>query len=190
MGAMSNLLVAYHSYDGQTTKIADHIAGGLRERGLDVDLEDVAHSPSVDGYDGVVVGDSIRLGRNSRSFVRYLRSQRSQLERVPCALFDVSMTAAGDDEEHHRIADGFVQKFVDRTGVHPGLVAHFAGALRYTRYGWITKRVIRSIASREGNATDTTRDREYTDWDAVDRFVDSIVERMGAARATGRERSR
>ena len=48
---------------------------------------------------------------------------------------------------------------------------------------------MRSTARREGNATDTTRDHEYTDWDAVDRFVDSIVATI-STKVAGREESR
>ena len=47
----------------------------------------------------------------------------------------------------------------------------FAGALVYTRYGWLKKRLMRSIAKRDGSDTDMSRDHEYTDWDAVDEFA-------------------
>jgi len=175
---MNKLLLVSHSYDGQTAKVADHVARGLRARGIDVDLRDVAHAPSVDGYEVVVVGDGIRFGRHSRTLVRYLRAQRSRLEGRPLVVFQVSMTAATDDDEHRKVAAGFTQSLTRRTGVQPTLVVDVAGALRYTQYGFVTKRVMRSIARREGNATDTTRDHEYTDWEAVDRFVDQIVDTM------------
>ena len=186
---MTKLLLAYHSFDGQTTKIAERLADGLRARGVDVDLREVAQAPTPEGYDAVVVGDSIRLGRHSRAVIRWLRAQRSQLERLPLIVFQVSMTAAQDDEEHRKIVDGFSQELVRRSGVEPVRVENVAGALRYSQYGWVTRRVMRSIARREGNATDTTRDHEYTDWDAVDRFVDSIVATI-STKVAGREESR
>jgi menaquinone-dependent protoporphyrinogen oxidase len=34
---------------------------------------------------------------------------------------------------------------------------------------------MRAIARHEGGSTDTTRDHEYTDWDAVTRFADEVV---------------
>ncbi len=52
---------------------------------------------------------------------------------------------------------------------------NFAGALRYSEYGWMMKRVMKSIARREGNDTDTSRDHEYTDWPAVDRFANDVA---------------
>ena len=55
------------------------------------------------------------------------------------------------------------------------MTATFAGALRYSRYGWLKRRLMRSIARREGGDTDTSRDHVYTDWDAVDRFAVDIL---------------
>ncbi len=85
------------------------------------------------------------------------------------------MTSARTDDEHVALADQMFAELVSKTGVRPKLRATFAGAIRYTDYGWVTKRVMRSIARREGNATDTSRDHEYTDWVAVDRFADDVV---------------
>jgi menaquinone-dependent protoporphyrinogen oxidase len=178
---VTNLLLVYHSYDGQTAKVADHLARGLRAHGLDVDLRDVAHAPGADGYDGVVVGDAIRFGRHSRALVRYLRAQAAKLAGRPLVVFQVSMTAATQDDEHRKVAAGFTRSLERRTGVHPALVVDVAGALPYTSYGFVTKRVMRSIARREGNATDTTRDHEYTDWTVVDGLADRIATTMARA---------
>lgn len=172
---MTKILVAFHSHDGQTAKVADRIAERLRSSGLVVDRIDVAHASAPDRYTMVVVGDSIRLGRHSRPLVRYLRRHHEALAHRPVALFQVSMTSAGTDAEHVAEAQRLVEQLVKKADVQPRLVATFAGALRYRSYGWVTRRVMRSIARREGNATDTTRDHEYTDWHAVDRFADEVA---------------
>ena len=39
-----------------------------------------------------------------------------------------------------------------------------AGALPYTRYGWIKRMMMRRIVAKAGGDTDTSRDYEYTDW--------------------------
>jgi menaquinone-dependent protoporphyrinogen oxidase len=172
---MTKILLAYHSHDGQTTKIAGHLALRLRELGLEVDGVEARHAPRPDGYDVVVVGDSIRLGRHSRALTRYLRRHREALEQLPVALFQVSMTSAGHDAEHVAEAERLLARLVDRTGLQPRRRASFAGALRYSEYGWVTQRVMRSIARREGNATDMTRDHEYTDWEEVDAFAAEVA---------------
>jgi menaquinone-dependent protoporphyrinogen oxidase len=168
---MTKILVAYHSGEGQTTKIAEHIGTVLHGLGVDAEVCDAADAPPPGGFDAVVVGDSIHLGRHSRSLTGYLRRHHAALDESPLALFQVSMTSARDDAAHAAEADKHVQKLLERTAVHPELIVTFAGALKYAEYGWVTKRVMRSIARREGNATDMSRDHEYTDWSAVDDFA-------------------
>ena len=172
---MTKLLLVYHSHDGQTTKVAGHLALRLRERGLEVDDVEARHAPPPDGYDAVVVGDSIRLGRHSRALTRYLRRHREALWSVPVAVFQVSMTSARHDTAHDAEAHRLMRRLVEGTGLQPALTMTFAGALRYSEYGWVTKRVMRSIARREGNATDMTQDHEYTDWGAVDAFAAEVA---------------
>jgi menaquinone-dependent protoporphyrinogen oxidase len=180
---MTKILVTYHSGEGQTTRIAERISTVLGERGVEVDVREAANAPRPAGFDAVVVGDSIHVGRHSRSVTRWLRKHNSELADVPMALFQVSMTSARHDEEHDAKAEQYVEQLLARTGAHPDLVVNFAGALRYSEYGWMTKRVMRSIARREGNDTDTSRDHEYTDWSAVDRFANDVAV-LAAARVS------
>ncbi len=169
------ILLTFQTHEGQTQRIADRIARKLVDRGFDVDLVKVAEDPDPKGYQAVVVGAPVRYERHGRPITNYLRRHRAQLAEKPMALFQVSMTSARTDEEHLAKADQLVLRLLKRTGVHVDVVAKFAGALRYSQYGWVTKRVMRSIARREGNDTDTSCDHEYTDWDAVDRFAIEVA---------------
>ena len=53
-----------------------------------------------------------------------------------------------------------------------------AGALLYTRYNFLVRFVMRQITKAEGGDTDTSRDYEYTDWDAVDRFAEAFARQL------------
>lgn len=52
------------------------------------------------------------------------------------------------------------------------MVQSFAGSMAYTQYGlplrWITK----LVSWRRGEPTDTSRDHDMTDWEAVDLFAE------------------
>jgi menaquinone-dependent protoporphyrinogen oxidase len=55
-------------------------------------------------------------------------------------------------------------------------VGLFAGALAYTRYGFLLRWVMRRIArSRGGRDLDTSRDYVYTDLDSVRRFAEEFL---------------
>ena len=171
---MTTILVVFHTSEGQTGRIAAHIAAVLRDLGDEVEEHDVAGAPAPERYDGVIVGDSIHAVHHSRALTRYLTDHVAVLNKVPAALFQVSLTSANPDDEHTANAQRLVQELLERTGFDPDLVGLFAGALVYTQYGWFKRRVMRAISRREGGDTDVTRDHEYTDWQAVEQFARDV----------------
>ena len=167
-------LIAFHTEEGQTEKIADRVADVLRASGMIVALESADAETPVQGYDLVVVGDSIHAVHHSKSLRRFLEDHAAALQAVPTALFQVSLTSANLDDEHTATAHGLVQELLDETGFSPDIVAMFAGALVYTQYGWFKRRVMRAISRREGGDTDMSRDYDYTDWSAVEQFARDV----------------
>lgn len=178
------VLVVYHSVEGQAAKVAQRIVDRLRERGIDVDVQPASTAPSPDGYVGVVVGDSIHAVHHSRKLTRYLQRYSASLNELPTALFQVSMTSANPDAEHTSTAHGLVDELLGKTGFEPDAVGLFAGALAYTKYGWLKRAVMRHISKKEGGETDTSRDWEYTDWDAVDRFAIAFAAQVAATQGS------
>jgi menaquinone-dependent protoporphyrinogen oxidase len=172
------VLVVYHSAEGQAEKIARRIADDLRDRKLDVDVQVAEAAPSPEGYQGVLVGDSIHAVHHSKELTRYLRDHADELRRVPTALFQVSLTSTNPDEEHTAAAFGMADELLSETEFEPDMVGLFAGALAYTKYGWFKRLLMRHISKKEGGQTDTSRDWEYTDWDAVDRFAAAFAGRV------------
>jgi menaquinone-dependent protoporphyrinogen oxidase len=175
-------LIVFHTSEGQTGKIAERVASVLREHGDTVDVYEVEAAPPPDDYDGVVVGDSIHAVKHSRPLVHYLGAHVDALNSMPSALFQVCLTSANPDAEHTATAHELVQQLLDRTGFDPDAIGLFAGALVYTQYGWLKRHVMRAIVKREGGDVDMSRDYEYTDWQAVERFaedVDQMVEQAG-----------
>lgn len=180
------VLVVFHTGEGQTEKIADRIVRELERQDVRVALSDAASAPPPTAYDVVVVGDSIHGGRHSRQLARWVERYEAELAALPVALFQVSLTSAIDDETHAGEANRLVQQFLDATGLDPTMVGLFAGALAYTRYGWLKRAVMKRIVSSEGGDTDTSQDHEYTDWDAVDDFAGDVLALANAGRtATG-----
>ena len=153
----SRILVVYQTSEGQTAKIAERIAETLRERGNDVDVRDVEHAPAPDGYDGVVVGDSIHAVKHSRPMIRYIGENVGALNAKPSALFQVCLTSANPDEQHTASAHDARAGPQERTGFDPDAVGMFAGALVYTQYGWFKRHVMRAIVKHEGGDLDMSQ---------------------------------
>ncbi|QWZ06691.1 hypothetical protein KRR39_14180 [Nocardioides panacis] len=181
---MSRICIPYATSEGQTARIAAHVADVVRAHGHEADVVDVK-GPRLggpDGYDGVVVGSSIHLGHHDKHVRDYVRQHRQTLERVPSAFFSVSLAAHGDEQE----AERYVEAFEQETGWRPATVAMFSGALLYTQYGFLKRRLMKRIAGGKpgGLGTDVSRDYVYTEWDAVTRFTEDFLAGLAAGPAS------
>lgn len=175
---MARALIVYASHYGQTEKIARRIQRTLEGNGHDVQLESVARLPrelDVAGFDAVLVGGPVHAQHYPAALVRFVRERRQELERVHAVFFSVSLAVASRKHDGRAQMAPVIDKFVQQTGWRPARVELVAGALAYTQYSWLIRFVMRRIAKKEGGDTDTSRDYEYTDWNAVDRFASEVL---------------
>lgn len=177
---MPRILLLYATMEGQTRLIAERIARTLREKGHSVEMLPAdAAQPGFDpaAYDAVMVGASIHYGHHPAYLRKLIRRHRDALAARPCAFFSVSLSAGGPNPKP-AAAQRYLDKFMRKTGWQPPLTASFAGALKYSVYGPIKRRVMIVFVGLGGGNTDTSQDYEYTDWDAVDRFAGAYAQRL------------
>ncbi len=171
-----HILVVYQSMDGHTERIAERISEELRSRGTQVTVARAPAAPAPVDVDLVVLGDSIHAGQHSKELIGYVERHLATLNALPTALFQVCLTSAGRSREEMATTGGYVAALTDSTGLEPSLVARFPGALPYTRYGRMKRALMRRIAERGGQPTDTSRDHDFTDWDEVTGFAADLLE--------------
>ncbi|QRV17730.1 menaquinone-dependent protoporphyrinogen IX dehydrogenase (plasmid) [Haloterrigena salifodinae] len=175
---MVSILVLYGTGEGQTAKVAETIAEALEERGHESTVTDVAAesgSVDVDEFDAVLVGASIHVGKQQAAIRTFVTERRDALESRPTGFFQVSLSSATDDEARRAEAAGYVDAFVEETGWQPDRVGLFGGALRYSKYGFLKRLVMKRIAREATGDTDTARDYEYTDWEEVETFANDFA---------------
>lgn len=165
---MPDALVVYASVEGHTERIAQRLAAGLRARGHRVDVAAAGGDIDLSRYDSVIVGASVHYGHHPAWLARALRAAR--LPTPKTAFFSVSLGAK----------ERYATKFLRKARWQPELVAVFPGALQYSKYGPLKRLVVRTFAAIAGHDTDTSRDYEYTDWQAVERFSEAC-ERLFSA---------
>jgi menaquinone-dependent protoporphyrinogen oxidase len=180
---MAKVLIPFGTTEGQTAKIAEVISDVIHDMGHEAEAVDIKSLPRTvpDGYDAVIIGASIHMGKHDKHVVEFVQRNRDTLERLPSAFFSVSLAAHGEAQE----AEGYVDQFEDETGWHPDKVALFGGALLYTHYGFIKRHIMKKIAGdKPGHlGTDTSRDYVYTEWDAVKRFAEHFAARLASTSA-------
>lgn len=184
---MARFLVLYGTTDGHTRKIADALAAQIRREGdaADViDARDAGADVRPQAYEGVVVAASIHVQGYQRAVRRWVRRHAEQLNSRPSAFVSVCLAILEQRPEARQAVADIMDRFLRASGWRPAITKTVAGALPYTRYGWLKKRIMRHIAAKAGTVTDPTRDYEFTDWAEVAAVARDLVDRV-ESRAPG-----
>jgi menaquinone-dependent protoporphyrinogen oxidase len=178
------ILIVHASIDGQAARIAERMAQALRLDGHTVTLRGANAIEvlwEIETHDAAIVGGGVRYGRHSPVLEQMVRDRLHDLAARPCAFFSVCLSAGGPGAKPEA-ARAYREDFLRKTGWHPALSESFAGALVYSRYNPFVRFMMRLIMGATGGETDTSRDYEYTDWEAVDRFARAFSARLPAQR--------
>jgi menaquinone-dependent protoporphyrinogen oxidase len=181
---MASVLIAYSTQEGQTEKIALHVADRLEAAGCTVTawtMRDGADTPPEPaGFDAVVVGCSVHAGQHAPEAVAWLRGHSDTLSSRPGALFSVSLSAAGlSGSGGSGQARAYLDALMEQSGWHPEQSAVFAGAVRNSRYGLLKRMLMRGILARtQAGSIDSGQDYEYTDWSQVNALADALLARL------------
>jgi menaquinone-dependent protoporphyrinogen oxidase len=198
---MERVLVLYATHEGQTQRIAGHMAAAVRAHGLLANVVNAAHVPggfSLDAYSAAIVAASVHCGRHEKEIVRFVKDYVKELERIPTAFLSVSLSEAGAEDDMappekraRSVADAtrMIDEFLAETGWRPSSIKAVAGALLYTKYNFLLRFVMKRISRQAGGATDTSKDHEYTDWAALDKLVDEFVQHVGRRDISGTRQS-
>jgi len=179
------ILVIYGTTEGHTLKVATAMARTLRAEGADVDLVNAAargQDPRPDAYASVIVAASVHAGSYQAPVRRWVKAHAEALRARPTAFVSVCLAVLQRSPKVDEQLALTLRRFYDGTGWEPTESKIVAGALPYTRYGWLKRWLMRRIVAKAKGDTDTSRDYEYTDWDDLAAFTAKFGARVLAGR--------
>lgn len=170
-------LMLFSTRDGQTREIAAYLCSQLNELGTDTAMIDLNRTDDIEWhlYDRVIIGASIRYGHFHPALDRFVKKHAAVLQSMPSAFFSVNLVARKPEKRSPQ-TNSYTRKFLLRSPWQPDSCAVFAGALRYPRYGWFDRFMIRLIMKMTGGETDTRKEVVYTDWEQVAGFAREIAQ--------------
>ena len=181
---MARFLIVYGSTEGHTTAVAARMAEAMRAEGHLVELHDskeLRKNTVTQPFDGIIVGGSVHAGEHQSSLREFAKRNREVLERVPSAFFSVSLANADADEDADAESKAVVEKFIAETGWRPNQIERIAGALVYTQYNVFMRHMMKLIVKSQGRSElDTSRDFDFTDWDAVAQLARDFARNVSA----------
>jgi len=185
--------VFYATREGQAERVANRVACDLRGRHFDVDVinvKDVRGLIDWHAYELAFVVASVHIGHHEKEMIEFVRRSKDQLTARHAPFLSLTLSQAGAElptsslvqrQTAHGDALRMISDFMQDTGWQPSHILPVAGALMYSRYNVLVKWIMRRIARTAGFEGETTRDYEFTNWPAVDRFViDNTADRTAA----------
>jgi menaquinone-dependent protoporphyrinogen oxidase len=161
------VLIAFATKHGSTEQVATEIAGHLCAHGIVTHTCAATDVQTLDGYDGVVVGSAIYMGRLHADARDFLHRYRDALAVRPLAVYAMGpRTLAVEDVAHSR-AQLDVALAKEPT-IHPFAAAVFGGAFDPAQHHFPLNRMPAS---------------DVRDWAAIRAWSDRIADRFTAVEA-------
>ncbi|MEM9300785.1 MAG: flavodoxin domain-containing protein [Pseudomonadota bacterium] len=174
---MRHWLIIYHSAEGQTARIASHIARHIDQGFRDVRVRNINYLKPQDLAElaGIIVGTSMRWGRFPEEIRAFITEHSELLNRVPSALYTVSLSAASPEPRRREVVHEKARRLAIGSGWHPRQWATFAGAINPAEFGPVKRLAVRAVMKTLLGSSEPTAVGELTDWTAVHDFVDRVV---------------
>ena len=178
-----NILIAFGSTEGQTRKIAHHINAALEVKGhAPAMLECGGPKQDMDmqSFDAFIVAGSVHQEAHQPYLVDFVKENLSILKSKPACFISVSLTVSlkGGRKE----AERYVADFVKATNWKPQETHLAAGAIRFLEYDFFKRFTVEHMVLQGKKMPDKSAGNpEYTDWDALDEFVENFLKTTEAA---------
>ena len=178
---MKNILILYATREGQTEKVAAQIATHLKQAGAAVKLinaqdRTATEDINLEAFDLLVFGASMHAGGLEKELVDFINSNREQIEPKIRSFFLVLLSAATKDLKlREEWLEDARNKMDEQLQVKFQGAEMIAGALMYSKYSYPLKWVMKRIANKAGEGTDTSQDYEYTDWKQVEQYSEKLM---------------
>ncbi|MEW6057625.1 MAG: flavodoxin domain-containing protein [Bdellovibrionota bacterium] len=182
---MAHVLIVYGTTEGQTAKISETLAREISSKGHRVRTFPASEAPTgkeLEAFDAIIVGSSVHIGKFDKALRKWVGRNFVFIHGKPSAFFSVCLGILEKNLKAKREEAEIVANFFREAGWSPELHTIFAGALKYSQYGWLKKLLMKNIAGKAGGDTDTSRDYEYTNWDEVRAFAqrfETLLEHLG-----------
>ena len=159
----NKILVTYATRTGSTVDVAVEIGREMRKLGSTVHIMPMDEVKDITGYDAVVIGSPIRVGKWLPEAVRFVKKHSDELRRVHTALFTVCMTLFEDTPENRDLVNSYIEPLYEY--VKPVAVGAFAGAVKPDNMNVLERFVMRMVKAPVG---------DFRDWEAIHTWATDV----------------
>ena len=164
---MAHILIAYASRNGSTAEIAQAIGKELQAAGHAADVVEMGAVPSLSGYNAVVIGGPLYMGKMVGDVGKFVKRHRNELSKLPIAGFTVGLTPVSKDPAGMANAEKALRDAL--APLQPVAQTVFAGRLDPEKLSWFQKWITKKVKSPVG---------DFRDWAAIAAWARELPGKM------------
>ncbi|UCG04482.1 MAG: hypothetical protein JSW11_10965 [Candidatus Heimdallarchaeota archaeon] len=175
---MKSVLIVFASRFGSTDEIAHEIADELERHKILTkvhNLRDGVKTPSLEDFDGIIVGSGIKMGRWTKESYKFLKENQNKLNSKVLGLF-VSSGEAANPKTYTEARRKYLERMMGKTGVKADITEAFGGVFDFSSdstYSFLEKKIIQRLAkSVEGGIViDDYKMNDFRDWELIRKWA-------------------
>ncbi len=161
---MTQVLIIYASKYGSVEEVARYIAAILRDEGAACDVVAARDAVDLEGYDLIVLGTGLYMGRPHRDARHFLRDHHAALAHQPFAVFGLG-PLSNEPEEKDKVRPQLEHVLEQYPELDPVEIAIFGGVIDHEKLSFPFNHM------PEG---------DHRDWDEIRSFALSLPIRVAA----------
>ncbi len=169
------ILVAYATRYGSTQEVAERVATTLREEGLTVEVQPAKKVQMLEGYQAVVLGAPLYIGRWLKDARSFLEQHHVALTTRPVAIFTLGPTH-GDENWDEEIQPQIDKELVQYPWLDPVAVELFGGKYDPTKLRFLDK----LLAALPASPLHNLPANDLRDWDAIQAWASNLPPKLTA----------
>jgi menaquinone-dependent protoporphyrinogen oxidase len=154
------ILIGYASKAGSTAEVAERMGQILAKRGVQADVMPVGKVKDLSGYQGVVVGSAIRMGKLLPEALNFIEKNQAFLGQKTFSMFVVCMTLEKDTPENRTTVSAYLDPA--RVLVKPASEGFFAGVMNPNKVGLLDRAIIAMLNTPVG---------DFRKWDQIEAWA-------------------
>ncbi len=180
-------LIAYGTRYGATAGTSEEIAKILRSEGVEVKVVNLKEEVVEDlkGYDMVVVGSGIPMGKWASEAEDFLERFSSELGQKKLAIFASTMKTMSEREgkidQVENIRRIALTSKVEQYNLHPVALGLFGGVIDFNKMGFFARtgmRLAKSSFVKDGFKEEPTGVYDLRDWNEIRQWAKELASTM------------